>query len=332
MKLEIHTEATILASLAPAWTRLLAQSPRATIFSTPEWADTWWRSFGQQRELLILTLRDGADVVGIAPFFIERSGERRLVRFMGGVDVTDYEDVIAQPGKESMLWEAVLEYLGPQPWELDLHNVPGASPTIEILRQKGPASGYCVAIEREDVCPVIDPLPPSWDAYVDSLDKRSRHELRRKRRRLTGDSDLEIEITWHAPDLPKAMEDFIRLHKLSSADKSEFMTPQMSGYFGDLAQMCQQHGWLSLAFLAVSGKRVSSIMSFEYGDTFYLYNSGYDPDFEHLSAGVMLKALAVDYAITSGKRCYDFLQGSEPYKYDLGGKDTEVYQITCVRS
>jgi CelD/BcsL family acetyltransferase involved in cellulose biosynthesis len=141
-----------------------------------------------------------------------------------------------------------------------------------------------------------------------------------------------MQITWQQDDLPQAMDDFIRLHKLSSLGKEQFMTPSMVGFFSNLAQECWQRGWLSLAFMTVQGLSVSALMAFEYGDTYYLYNSGYDPQYEEMSVGLLLKALAIENAIKTGKKTYDFLQGSERYKYDLGGKDTQVCHVRCVRA
>ncbi len=83
--------------------------------------------------------------------------------------------------------------------------------------------------------------------------------------------------------------------------------------------------------MASDPKLLSAIMAFEYGGWFGLYNSGYDPDYEYLSVGLLLKALAIEFAINTGKTCYDFLQGSERYKYDLGGKDTQVCYVQCTR-
>jgi CelD/BcsL family acetyltransferase involved in cellulose biosynthesis len=330
MKLDVHSDPAAIGSLASEWNTLLAATAHNTIFGTPEWASTWWRSFGEGRSLCIITVRDGGALLGLAPLYVEREGDRLLARFLGGVDVTDYEDIIARPGAEDGVWQEALAYLDQQPWQIDLHNVPGSSATIRFFRQLGQAGRHSVTIEREDVCPVIDPLPPDWESYLEGLDKRNRHELRRKLRRLN-DPDLETVTTWRQAELGPAMADFVRLHKLSSADKSEFMTPRMIGFFNNVAQMCHERGWLCLGFMTVQGKRVSTIMAFEYGDGFYLYNSGYDPAYDDLSVGLLLKAQAIEYAITSGKRVYDFLQGSERYKYDLGGRNTEVYQIHCVR-
>ena len=327
MRLDIHSDPGILQSLAGEWRALLATAVHCSIFATPEWAATWWKSFGESRRLCVMTLRDDGTLIGIVPLFVETENGQPCTRFLGGVDVTDYEDIIALPGREPDVWSAALAHLDGEAWQLDLHNVPGQSPTVAYFRGLNESGGRSVVIEREDVCPLIRPLPASWDAYLENLDKKNRHEVRRKQRRLLGDEDVGAEVSWRQSDLQSAMADFVRLHRLSSADKDAFMTPRMVGFFNDVAAMCQERDWLCLAFISTQGVRVSTIMAFEYGDTLYLYNSGYDPSYEYLSVGLMLKALAIEYSINKGLICYDFLQGNERYKYDLGGRDGEVVHI-----
>ena len=59
-----------------------------------------------------------------------------------------------------------------------------------------------------------------------------------------------------------------------------------------------------------------------------VYNSGHDAG-EHgnLSPGIVLLGRLIEYAIEKGYREFDFLRGNEAYKYDMGGKDTEVCQL-----
>jgi CelD/BcsL family acetyltransferase involved in cellulose biosynthesis len=332
MQLDVYTDPQMLHSLAGEWSALLPATAHNSIFATPEWAQQCWRAFGDGRDLCLMTVRDGNDLIGVVPLSVEQQEGRQIARFLPYLEVTDYEDIVARAGLEHDVWRLAMGFLDQQPWELDLHNIPGASPTIEFFRTLGRAGAHDVSIAAEDVCPLIRPLPADFETYLNSLDKKDRHELRRKLRRLLGDSDLGTEVSWRQDDLAQAMDDFVRLHKLSSADKEQFMTPRMVGFFSSLAHVCRERGWLSLAFLSVAGKRVSTIMAFDYGDTYYLYNSGYDPEFEYLSVGLLLKALAIEYAIKTGKACYDFLQGNERYKYDLGGKDTEVCSVRCTRS
>jgi CelD/BcsL family acetyltransferase involved in cellulose biosynthesis len=59
----------------------------------------------------------------------------------------------------------------------------------------------------------------------------------------------------------------------------------------------------------------------------YLYNSGYDPEYGYLSAGLLSKLLSIKDSIERVRKCYDFLKGPEEYKYRLGGREIPIY--TC---
>ena len=43
------------------------------------------------------------------------------------------------------------------------------------------------------------------------------------------------------------------------------------------------------------------------------------------------KALCLKWAIEHGKTGLDFLRGDEPYKYDLGATDQNIYRILVRR-
>jgi CelD/BcsL family acetyltransferase involved in cellulose biosynthesis len=158
MVLEVHSDPTALGALAGEWTKLLASADRNTIFATPEWAETCWRSFCAGREFCLLAMREGSELVGVVPLAVEQVGDRRLARFLPYLEVTDYEDIVARRGLEHDVWRQALAYLDQQPWDLDLHNIPGASPTIAFFRQLGQQDRHSVTVEVEDVCPVITPL------------------------------------------------------------------------------------------------------------------------------------------------------------------------------
>ena len=72
----------------------------------------------------------------------------------------------------------------------------------------------------------------------------------------------------------------------------------------------------------------AAVVCFDYKGIRFLYNSGYDPEFSHLSVSLMLKSWCVRNAIEEGIEYFDFLRGSERYKYDLGGVD---HEIMCLR-
>ena len=67
-------------------------------------------------------------------------------------------------------------------------------------------------------------------------------------------------------------------------------------------------------------------MCFDYNGCIYLYNSGYDPQYVGLSAGLLSKVYAIQDSIEKGKKRFDFLKGAEPYKGHLGGKEVPLYR------
>ena len=73
---------------------------------------------------------------------------------------------------------------------------------------------------------------------------------------------------------------------------------------------------------------IAVTLSFHYQDEVLLYNSGFDPEYGYLSAGLLLTADLIKQAIEQNKKIFDFLRGNERYKYDLGGKERNLYKIS----
>ena len=160
-------------SFAPVhslWRELLERLPWSSIFTTPEWQEAWWDEFGQDDELLLLTVGPADAPLGLAP--LQLSGGR--IAFIGGTDLFDYHDFIAP---DPAFYFELFDCLESEPWDaMELSSVPEWSPTFTLLPQAARERGYGVTVEEEDVVPGVT-LPESWDAYLASLRKKDRHEL-----------------------------------------------------------------------------------------------------------------------------------------------------------
>ena len=175
-------------------------------------------------------------------------------------------------------------------------------------------------------------MQPSWDEYVSGLRKKDRHELRRKLRRLTNGNQAE-QYAFDDPDeIADAMPEFFRLMRASKPDKDDFLTPDREQFFRDLAQELAPRGQYKLFFLELNDVRVASCICFDYNGSYMLYNSGYDPEYSALSVGLLNKALCIQDAIEAGKKSFDFLRGSERYKYNLGGTNQTIHELVIKRS
>jgi CelD/BcsL family acetyltransferase involved in cellulose biosynthesis len=164
------------------------------------------------------------------------------------------------------------------------------------------------------------------------LDKKQRHELRRKLRKADTEADTRFVIVGPDHDLQAAMQTFIALHQKSTPEKDKFMDPQMQRFFFDAAQVLQERGWLQLTFIEMDGEKAASLLNFDYGNAILVYNSGYDPArFSQLSPGIIVTARCIEHAVALGRSKFDFLRGNEIYKYRFGGQDTEVRRLLIAR-
>ncbi len=317
-----------LDSLEPEWRALLPRASMNKVFASPTWLRTWWSVFGEGRELILLSVRRDGELMGVAPLM--RDGERLC--FAGDTEVCDYMDLVAVAGEEAACLSAVLRSLGEEPWrEIALWAVPEGSPTLEALKAAAPEFGLRVDIETEDVCPQLD-LPATWEEYLAGLNKKDRHELRRKLRKLSQGGEVDLETIDEPAALEAALDDFLRLYRQSRTEKVAFMTGEMERFFRSMVCALAAEGGIEIIFLTLGGVRVAAVLCFCAGEESLLYNSGYDQAYAYLSVGLLSKALALRRAIEEGKKRFDFLRGRESYKYDLGAVDVPVYRCTIRRN
>jgi CelD/BcsL family acetyltransferase involved in cellulose biosynthesis len=330
VKLETYTQADAFEQLRPEWNALLHRSAVDNVFSSWEYQSTWWEVF-QPGRLLIVTCRDdNGQLIGIAPWFI-CGGD--VIRGIGCEDITDYLDVIADATYVESVLECFVSYLAERRDDyrrIELCNIPEESPTYRLLRDTFERCGFTATIEQQEVCPVIE-LPESWEDYLAQLDKKQRHEIRRKLRRATGDDEHEVD--WYIVDGSRVLDDeietFLRLMAASDPQKAEFLSDERNErFFRRLIPLMFKQGWLQLVFLTVNGQAAATYFNFDYNKRILVYNSGLDPEaYGHLSAGIVLLALTIRHAIENGYKAFDFLRGDENYKYRMGGKDTGVYKL-----
>lgn len=324
MKLEFRSS---LAGLEQPWDALRRRSHANHLFLSFAWQSLWWSIFGVGRDIHLVLLWDGEELAGLAPLYREGT----TLRLIGGADLTDYLDLLYRPDAGPALIEALAGHLAEAGGlDLDLHCLPAASPTLGLWPALDGRHCLRVTVSEQDVCPAVD-LSGGWDGYLAGLTKKDRHELRRKLRRLEAQGDVRREMLTDPAAIRAAWPDFFRLHRLSKREKTEFLTPEVRRFFEALGETFGPTGALRLCFLEVGGRRVSAVLCFAEGDALWLYNSGYDPEYRHLSVGLLLKVLCLRDAIDEGRRQFDFLRGREPYKYDLGGVDAAIYRLHVAR-
>lgn len=311
------------------WSGLLEQVARPIPFATPAWQRVWLKHFQNGRDVRVITARDGERLVGVAPMLVD--GTR--AEFVGNYSICDYMDAVVTPGFESAFFPLVLGSLADAGvTELDLRGLLPTSPSLEGIIAAAPAAGYAVTREDEALSPAVE-LPATWDDYLNTLSKKDRHELRRKLRRLeSGGGNVEVRVITEAEEACARLDTLFNLMRISNHHKEEFLArPGMEAFFREMTAVMASEGMLRFYFLTFDGEAVASVLNFDVGGRLFMYNSGYDPQYAHYAVGLMSKTLLIRDAIESGRTCVDFMRGDESYKYDLGGRNQQVYRLLLRR-
>jgi CelD/BcsL family acetyltransferase involved in cellulose biosynthesis len=336
MTLEVSLDCTERCFQLPQWRELLARDPNRHIFATPEWNKLWWDEFGDSgapKDLFLLVMKRAEEVIGIVPLYRKHEGERKIFRFIGGIDLTDYLGPICGEDDRYEVIDTLVDWLiaGPVEWdEFDAHNMPVPFQFAELLVESADRRGLRFALDQEETTAVL-PLPSSWEEYEASLKAKERHELRRKRRRLEREHP-DAQVRSSTPEtLDADLKMFVEMHRGAEGHKGHFMKPEIATFFERVAREFSTKDWLRLDFLEIGDASVASTFSFELDGRFYLYNSAYEPDAARLSPGLVLASELVKRSIDNGLQIFDFLRGPERYKYQLGGQAVPLNNVRLTK-
>lgn len=263
----------------------------------------WWRHRGDGE---LIAIRHG----GAAAALVDRGG---VVRFAGDADLTDYHSPL---GSDLEGLVAGVTSTLDQGTRLVLDSLPIEA--AEGLVKHFAAAGVALAMQPADATMVLG-LPADPDGYLEGIDPKQRHEVRRKRRRFAEEAGMPRVVRD-----PEAFPWFAATHRTAPGEKGEFMSESMEEFF---AALVDSAGGVVDVLVDGAGRRVAAAFGFEDEDTYYLYNSCFDPDRRAVSPGIVLVAGLIEAAIVSGRRRFDFLKGGEDYKVRLGASPRPLFTV-----
>lgn len=310
------------AALRGPWTELLAASAACHLFLTWEWLFTWWQHLAEGRRLFLVTLHADGRLVAIAPFV---AGRRRygpvsfpVLEFAGtGAVGSDYLDLIVRPGYEEAAVDAIADLVARRSVTLRLGQMREAA-LGRALADRLVAGGWSAARLVTDVCPFIDLSATSWDGYLAGLGASHRYNFKRRLRNLERSCDVSFERADTDDARHAALEALVALHRRRwepRGGSDGLHTPAIVVFHEAFSALAAERGWLRLFLLRVNAVPVAAFYGFRYHGTFSFYQSGFEPTSSRQSVGLITLGLTIQQAIQEGAGEYDFLHGSEDYKF-----------------
>lgn len=327
MRTVVHNDPSAFAKLVGPWRSLVESDPASSVFHTPQYLAVWWAEFGAGASLRVVEVRDGDELRGIVALGI-RDG---AVTFAGDHDTTDYRGPISAVADRDAVAAAALAAVANEAWELfEMDGLAADSGWPEALSRAAKDAAWTVEEKQVDACPRVT-IPGSYDAYLASLPGKLRHEIARKGRRLEREAGPYIVRFATEHTLDDDLEAFFQLHRSSDGPKGRFMHEGMASFFGSFAWMLFSQGWLRLGLLEIGGEPWAGVYAFRSGDDWDVWNSAYDHRRRELSPGMVLMAECIRMAAEEGCTTFDFLRGTEPYKYRYGAVDVPLIRLEVRR-
>jgi CelD/BcsL family acetyltransferase involved in cellulose biosynthesis len=319
MQVKVIDSLASMADLSKEWNDLLRNSHANSVFLTWEWTYAWAESFlDESRRLFVLALYEGQELVGLAPWY---AWHTRLhgcpvirIEFLGSPETgSDYLDVVCRKRREKDVAQKVCEFLFRQSrdlWDIvSLRDVPSESLfllyCLEVLERKRTA----FEIHSGSFCPIFL-LPDNRDDFLSKLTKHRRQQYLSDGRQLQKQGDVVHHRLSGEQNLA-ALSDFHALYN-QRWKKSE----QDLRFLEKLFTLSVKTGLCETNFLTINGKNYAAGLQLYHDQIVYLYHLVADRSFGNkISVGNYLVGRCIERALAEGFRCYDFLRGSEEYKF-----------------
>jgi len=326
------------------WERLAGKVP----FRSWTWLQQWQRHYGpgdSQRnnasQLMIFCVFDGKELVGVAPWYLEKSTlGGRVLRQLGTAEVcSDYLGILCRADKSEAVIAALAEHLmqasttgeSYRRWDFLLLEGVDAEDAATIALTERLAEAGCLVHRRPAFnCWRLN-LPPDWDGYCYKLlNRKRRHEIRSLERKWLESGKAVLHTVERVDELTTAFELLIELHQRRRrmlGEKGCFASPRFRAFFCDVMPELFRQGRLHLYWLEVYGKVAAAECDLIGGDTLYAYQVGMEPELLFAQPGKVLNIAILRRAIESGYRVMDFLRGDEIYKARFGATPRPAFEF-----
>ena len=325
-------------SVQPIWNSLVEKTRFSNnVFLTYDWLSIWWKHFGGQRKLFLLTAEENDEVIGIAPLMFSKYkfpalGTIRKIEFVG-TRHSDYNDFIVSRSESYVLSQFMNYISNREKWDwIELKEIPENNNLKDLLTDV--SSNFDLKQRVCNLCPYVA-LPKKFDTLRRTFGKNLRQNLNRYVRKISHNHNLELKRYDEAGFSPKeAMNLLIKMHNQkwrSEGKPGAFADENFRDFHRDVAECMAQKDWLAIYFLTLDGEPIASQYNFEYSGKMYYYLAGFLPEYADFSVGNLLIMFLLKRCIERGFTEYDMTRGDERYKMQWTSRTRKNYEVRLVR-
>ena len=302
------------------WNELLQHNETNTIFQTREWTSCWWDTYGYAQGLFLIILKQNDKICGIAPLFIKKSRNKRILTFIGEGNA-DYTDFIIWPNKiEAMDVFFDLILANKDKWdEIVLSNIPEYSQTPVYIAKFCESHKLKVSSHNNIICPAL--TIKSNKEYLDKL--LHKKSFTRHINYFTKNGEVKHTNITTSDQAILYIETFFRQHiarcTMTNYD-SLFLIEENKNFYRKLLEELLPKNWVLFSVIECDDMPVSLHFGFDYNNTILWYKPSFDITFYKHSPGQLMVKHLIEYAISNNRDELDFTIGEEAFKHRFTDK------------
>lgn len=315
--------------LGPEWDRLAGSSPGATLYGSFDWMSVWWDCHASpRRQLCVVTVRDGEELVGLAPVHIVSDRVAglpvRRIEFLGMAEHADHPancsggmDILAVRERDAVVrtvFRTLMDLRGR--WDmLRLHPVPEGSSTLPVMTEMAAANGMRWNLRRILRNSKVY-FTEDWERYYAGLSDRFRRSLRKNERKLADAGRIDVREYTRPEECSEAWRHVMEVERRSWkwTKGIALNSAAYRGFYERFAVRAAERGRLRLWLLFLDGAPIAYYLCAEHHGAVEALKKGFVEEHRSLFPGGILERRLCERFANEGMRSIDFLWGDEEYK------------------
>lgn len=319
-----------LEVLGSMWKRLDAAGPHS-FFLTWTWIGTWLRCLPSPPQAMLLRATRAGETVGLAVVILmrgTRSGMQVNQAWLNSTGDPAYDCItiehngFASSGRTDKLWRALQDWFGvgvPSVDEFILDGVDTEQPVggDGLLTVERSEYGYRAPLANFT----------TQEAWMSSLSRNTRQQLRRSMRAYERKGPLSIEV---ARDTQTGLTFFAQMRALHirswtrRQNRHAFSNPFFETFHRSLIRRGVPNGTVDILRVSAADRAIGYLYNFRHNGIVSSYQSGFDDVDGQLRPGYVCHALAIAHYASDGMSSYDFLGGTNQLKQSFGSERYEL--------
>jgi CelD/BcsL family acetyltransferase involved in cellulose biosynthesis len=243
----------------------------------------------------------------------------------------DYCDFVVHPDRAEEVLVALAEWFRENLHRWDVVWLRSLREESRVRREDGFLSKLSCSFhaERFGGAPYLR-LQSGWVSYEDAVNGKRARSMRYKVRKLFREFNGRFERAAAGEGIDAAIEKLMDLHQermRAKHQRGSFADARVRREFGALVKDLASRGLANVHTITSGRRTIAAVCTFEFRGTVSYYQGGFDVAYARLSPGLVIHCLRITEGLHSGAHEYDFLKGSEPYKFMWADRERPLYQI-----